>query len=540
MSRIVGRRSLRVKFAAVLCLVLGITGVLLASTLAGLYSYRRTIKTLGACLEELPHLAALLESLVHLAYPDGAAERPVNPPGAASLAARLSASERALEAYGHRLKTLAAARGESAGRRDEERWLREIEGALRELRELSQRSVDDGRVRLLPPEAVGPWGFPSGGHLAEPLARAIRPIGPLLRGAFSEVDHLVDESRQQYRNTLGLAWITGGLVLVSLLLFGRLFYRWLFWPIRVLHQGVLRVGRGDLSYRLDLPTGDEMEELAGSFNQMTQRLQAIYQDLERQVEERSRQLVRTERLASVGFLAAGVAHEINNPLASISLGAEALARRLKQVLPQADDPARYQDIWRCLDMIQSEAFRCKGITEKLLDFSRVGELKRVPTSLPSLVSDVIDVVRHLGRYREKHIVAEAATDVVAEVNPEEMKQVVLNLIVNALDSMDPGGKLEIRMYEEGPWAVLVFEDDGCGMTPDVLENIFEPFFTRRRSSRGTGLGLSITHRIVTQHQGEITAYSEGPGRGSRFTVRVPLKAAPPERGKEAPCGNRAA
>lgn len=531
------RLPLKLKFAAVLAIVLGISLVLLTSTLIGLYSYRRTVKELGTRIDELPLAAALLESVVYLVHPElapaggGASEG--RPP---SLEERLQAVDDALAAYRRRLDQLVREHGVS--RPEVRESLSQIDEALRQLRSATREAEKIQGVRLLPPELVPePAPGPGEEDAQEPLALALRSIGPLLRAAFADVDRMADDARRLYRNTLRLSWISGTLVLITLLGFARLFYRWVFSPIRALHHGVRRVAEGDLDYRVKLETGDEMEELARSFNEMTERLQAIYRDLERQVEERSRQLVRTERLASVGFLAAGVAHEINNPLASISLGAEALARRLKSVLGEEGNGS-YQDVWRCLEMIQSEAFRCKGITEKLLDFSRAGERSRVRAELGGLVADVIDIVQHLGRYREKRIVLNCSEPVFAEVNPEEIKQVALNLIVNALDSMESGGTLRIDVHRDGTEAVLVFEDDGCGMTPEVLENIFEPFFTRKKSGRGTGLGLSITHRIVTQHDGEICAHSDGPGKGSRFTVRLPIAAEATDR--EVESGKRAA
>jgi signal transduction histidine kinase len=113
--------------------------------------------------------------------------------------------------------------------------------------------------------------------------------------------------------------------------------------------------------------------------------------------------------------------------------------------------------------------------------------------------------------------------VLALVDPQEIKQVVLNLVVNALDSMEPGGTLRIEVRQRHGQAELVFDDDGCGMPAEVLENIFEPFFTRRKVGKGTGLGLSITHNIVIQHGGEIAATSPGEGKGSTFTVRLPVR-----------------
>jgi signal transduction histidine kinase len=178
-----------------------------------------------------------------------------------------------------------------------------------------------------------------------------------------------------------------------------------------------------------------------------------------------------------------------------------------------------------LRMIQSEAFRCKGITEKLLDFSRIGEVKHQDTDLRELTSGVIEMVRHLGKYQDRKVVLIGAAEsppILAAVNVQEIKQVVLNLITNALDSLDTGGTLEIQLSQSGDKAELLFTDNGCGMTEEVLAHLFEPFFTRKRGGQGTGLGLSIVYRIVTDHGGQIDAESDGPGRGSRFKVTLPL------------------
>jgi signal transduction histidine kinase len=175
-----------------------------------------------------------------------------------------------------------------------------------------------------------------------------------------------------------------------------------------------------------------------------------------------------------------------------------------------------------LQMIQSEAFRCKGITEKLLDFSRIGEVKRQNADLREVVSGVIEMVRHLGKYQDCHIELLGSEPIIAEVNVQEVKQVVLNLVTNALDSLDSGGTLQIQLQRSDDSAELMFSDNGCGMTEEVLAHLFEPFFTRRRGGQGTGLGLSIVYRIVADHGGQIEADSDGPGRGSRFRITLPL------------------
>ncbi|WZO95732.1 ATP-binding protein [Isosphaeraceae bacterium EP7] len=338
-------------------------------------------------------------------------------------------------------------------------------------------------------------------------------------------------SKRYYESSRVIVWASFVMVTAMLTALAALLHRWVLYPVRLLQRGVRRVARGSFDYTIDLRTGDEMQALAEAFNDMTARLRVTYEDLERQVHERSRQLVRSERLAGVGFLAAGVAHEINNPLASIAFCSEALESRLTPILGREADLADAKVVRNYLRMIQEEAFRCKSITEKLLDFSRCGEIQRQRTDLVGLVQGVVEMIRHMGKYRDKQVAFTPREAVVAHADAQEIKQVVLNLVVNALDSMEDGGTLKIDLRRSEGMAEMSFNDDGCGMPPEVLENIFEPFFTRRRVGKGTGLGLSITHRIVSQHHGEIHATSPGEGRGSTFTVRLPTRpedAAPAE------------
>jgi signal transduction histidine kinase len=291
-----------------------------------------------------------------------------------------------------------------------------------------------------------------------------------------------------------------------------------------------------------------MAELAEAMNQMTEQFETIRDDLDRQVQQRTREVVRTERLASVGFLAAGVAHEINNPLASIAMCAESMQRRMRPLWEIAEDrslrdeeeesksgsqtcspslpPEVVQVVRRYLDMIEQEAFRCKGITERLLDFSRAEKRTRERTDLVSLIFSMVEMMGQLSKYRDRQVRFDMPESVHAWVNPQEIKQVVLNLLTNALDSMSPGGTVWVRLRTESGLAVLVFEDNGCGMEPEVLQNVFEPFFTKRKQGQGTGLGLSISHRIVSDHHGEIEAFSDGPGRGATFRVKLPLEESP--------------
>jgi signal transduction histidine kinase len=351
-----------------------------------------------------------------------------------------------------------------------------------------------------------------------------------------QLDSYIDESRRHYQVALWIIVPASAIGLLSMAGLMRSFYGWVFNPIRDLGAGVERVAQGEFSHRIEVTSGDEMEDLATAFNEMMQRLADLYTDLARQVNERSRQLVRSERLASVGYLAAGVAHEINNPLHSIALFSEALEKRLIDLLRALRLSPNWQGelevISRYLRMIQEEAFRCKKITERLLEFSRPGERKRESTDLVALVQSVVESVQVLPHGKGKSITLEAATERVpggkirAMINAEEVRSVLLNLAINALESMEDGGVLRIVVAQKAGLAELRFTDTGCGMTEEVLENIFEPFFTRSRTGKGTGLGLTISHRIIQQHGGDIEATSPGPNQGSTFIVRLPITAEP--------------
>ncbi len=324
-------------------------------------------------------------------------------------------------------------------------------------------------------------------------------------------------------------WIAGssGVVLLLFLCLLRYGYTSIFAPLRQLHRGARRVAQGDFDYRVKLKrinTDDEIHELADAFNRMTDRFQEITGDLDRQVQERCQQLVRSERLAGIGFLAAGVAHEINNPLSAIAMAAESLDGRSDELfvdVPEADRKL----VQQYLSMIQRESFRCQQITRRLLDFARGQEDVRAEFDLTGTIIEVLEMVGHMSKYKNRNITLQHVGPVRIEGNGPEIKQVVLNLVANALEAMDDGGTLDISMTEQTDAVIVTFKDDGCGMTADVIAHLFEPFFTKRKSGKGTGLGLSITHRIVADHRGTIEATSQGPGKGSTFRVRIPRQSA---------------
>jgi signal transduction histidine kinase len=506
------RWRIRHKLMLGLGLVVGIIALLLGGTLYGMASFRSNMKSIEGKLNELEKAMAFRLSIKPL-------ENAINSTTEADKwEQQIHQATRELEGYQQALRETVQREPDSSF---EETQL--VEHLSTQLTNLEQHVQQESQR----PMVVVGFGGTGSDKANENIQKDVEALGTTCDYLVDTINgYLKDSSttnRRTYQNCLWFVFTTGlvGVLLLCGLL--RFFYEWTYDPIRHLEAGAVRLAQGDFEHCIDVHSGDELEDLAGAFNSMTQRLREMYGDLARQVNERSRQLVRSERLASVGFLAAGVAHEINNPLASIAFCSEALEHRLASAL--AGSPDNAEVVTKYLKMIQQEAFRCKAITQRLLEFSRGGERRREPTDLAEVIQSVVEMVQHLQNCKGKHIVFDNPGRLVASVNGQEIKSVVLNLVVNALDSMDDGGTLTIALSQRDGMAEMVFRDTGCGMPPEVLENIFEPFFTRSRTGKGTGLGLSISHRIISQHGGEIEATSRGLNQGSTFRVRLPLQPA---------------
>jgi len=346
---------------------------------------------------------------------------------------------------------------------------------------------------------------------------------PAVAAELEGLNEFSENVKNRYRTLFSLTIFSGITSLILLTVLIRLGYVWIFQPLSILIDGSRLIASGRFQHRIKLNTKDEMSELAKAMNEMTERFQAICADLDRQIRIRSQEAIRNERLASVGFLAAGVAHEINNPLASIAMCSESLENRLEPLLRESKMPGHGEDIvHKYLKMIQTEAFRCKTITEKLLDFSRTEKSNREKTDLSALIYGMVEMLAHHGDYRDKEVCLSLPESLYATVNPQEMKQVVVNLLTNSLDSIPQGGVVRVKLYEKKGVAHLTVEDNGCGMSAEVLQNVFEPFYTRKKQGQGTGLGLSITHRIISDHAGRIEASSPGVGKGATFRIEIPI------------------
>ncbi len=525
-------------------LVLAMVGTLAASSLWAILSYREVVNDLDRNLRLVPQRHALIESLADLHEP----LLPLPDKFNGRLARqqmfedRLHAAEAQLADELVKLRNLSAAEYPSTFEIAQTR-LWEIDNGLQELRELlpdlgDSKKADETVARLMIKVAV-----------LSDIAMGMPEFGTGLTG-------LLRSARETY--WASFLWVTISTALVVLLLGGVVVggYRWIFKPWAKLIEGTSRVAQGKFEYRLRLNTNDEFAELADSFNRMTARFVEIRDDLDRQVHERTEQILRQERLAGLGFLAAGIAHEINNPLTAIRWTSESLLARI-ETLCKAAAPQDRALADNYLKMIQSEAARCQQITAKLLDFARSEGGQRSRNDLTLIIQEVIKLVRAMSKYHQCSIVFERTAPCILEVDGNEMKQVVLNLVANALDAMATpaiadrrvrlaapqsvdlkkpadripessdqiaSGRLDIRLQEFTDHIEVEFQDTGCGMTPEVLRNIFVPFYTTKPSGQGTGLGLPISHRIVADHDGRLAASSDGLGRGSTFRLSLPRSA----------------
>ncbi|MBI3455417.1 MAG: HAMP domain-containing protein [Candidatus Rokubacteria bacterium] len=303
-------------------------------------------------------------------------------------------------------------------------------------------------------------------------------------------------------------------------------------PIRALIQGARAVGRGNLAQRIHLGRRDEIGQLAEEFNRMAENLETAHQELLHEAEERLRlegEVQQAQKLAAVGMLAAEVAHEVGTPLNVISGRAEALQR----LIPQ-DDPGR-----RHLDVILKQTERITGIFRALLDYTRPRRPVLRAEGLLPLLARVVDLLA--SRCRAKGVRIQLDLPVILPAvlgDADQLQQVLLNVLLNALDASPPEGIVRvtegpepvlptegrvglIRGKAEAPCLAIHIVDHGSGMTGDQLAHVFEPFFSTKGRGQGTGLGLPIVEEIVRAHRGEVEMLSI-PGRGSEVIVRLPL------------------
>jgi two-component system NtrC family sensor kinase len=280
-------------------------------------------------------------------------------------------------------------------------------------------------------------------------------------------------------------------------------------PITGLVEANRRLAQGDMTVRVQPYGSGELAELGQSFNKLAETLDSTQQEL-----------LHKERLASMGQLAAGVAHEINNPLGTILLFSEMLYKETSQ-----DDPRRND-----LKMIVDETNRCKNIVADLLNFSRQQEVLAQDMDVNDLICNVVEVVEHQPIFEGLNFVKHLAPDLPAiQADPAQLKQVFVNLFNNAAEATGDGGTITISTRPiDSSFIEIKVSDTGCGIPEENLGKLFTPFFTTKALGKGTGLGLSIVYGIIKMHKGQITVQSEVGGvasqpSGTTFTITLPVK-----------------
>jgi two-component system NtrC family sensor kinase len=307
-------------------------------------------------------------------------------------------------------------------------------------------------------------------------------------------------------------------------------------PVRRLTEGTRHVAEGELNYSLPVSSDDELGSLAASFNRMTEQLKKAQEEnqqwtrtLEERVQEKTgelerayHRLVQSEKMASLGKLAAVVAHEINNPLAGILTYSKLVSRLVDKGL---EDERRRAEAKSDLQQIEGESKRCGAIVKNLLTFARQAPLVPQENDLGGIVQRCLLLVGHQCELQQVEVESQIEPKMPSiHCDSAQIQQVLLALLMNAVEAMPHGGRLKVEAAynAERREAQIVVSDDGMGIPEEVLPHIFEPFFTTKAESKGVGLGLAVAFGIVQQHGGKI-AVSSTPQKGTTFTVTLPEK-----------------
>lgn len=372
------------------------------------------------------------------------------------------------------------------------------------------------RVRLALDAAAAPLaaGAPLG-DLARPIDEALHHATVLIRAIEDETREIGDHLERRSADVAQFVVLLGLVSVATLAGMAWLLLRRVLRPVRELREAAIRLGRGELGTHVPVHHADELGDLALTFRAMAQKVRSSHDELERRVEERSREVLRTAHLAQLGTLAAGIAHEINNPLASIVAGTDGLLRELDH--SGRDDPPTRD----YLQLLRKEAMRARDITVRLLRFARQEGARREPVALAAELQEVAALFAHQladAGVLLRIVGADLAPLVLGD--PAELRQVLFNLLRNALDASPRGGTITASFATDVDEVVLRIADEGPGIPAELQDRVFEPFFTTKEPGRGTGLGLSIVHRIVTSHGGRVHAGNGS--RGAVLAVHLPI------------------
>ncbi len=337
--------------------------------------------------------------------------------------------------------------------------------------------------------------------------------------------------------------VTSGILLIAILVIAYI-VGFVIKPVKILLNATDKISRGDLTHNVNIDIGDEIGQLAKTFNKMVDSLRQSRNEIEEynrtleqkivqrtlELEEAQTQLLQSEKMSAIGQLAAGVAHELNNPLGGILGYAQIALEKMKKV--DAVNPIRAElaNYERYLTEIEKQARRCKNIVQNLLRFSRLP--RRVEFEMVDInrvITDTATFVEHQMHMNQIDLKLELSSRLPSvSGNAGQLQQVFTNLIINAMHASSPGSEIRIKtqsspaLGEFGGAVEVQFVDQGCGIPKENIKKIFEPFFTTKELGKGTGLGLSVSYGIIRDHSGEIRVMSTV-GKGSIFTVVIPLQ-----------------
>lgn len=281
-------------------------------------------------------------------------------------------------------------------------------------------------------------------------------------------------------------------------------------PIKHLVSASGRLAEGDLDYRVAIKSKDEIGELGETFNLMAHSIQESNRKLREQTQKK---LMDSEKLATIGRLAAGVAHEINNPLTAVMT----FSHLLLEDTPEND--RKREDI----HLIITETTRCRDIVKKLLDFSRARSPEKALASVNSIIERTLSILRTQSLFQNIQITEHLSEDLPdITIDPDQIQQVITNMLINGAEAMPDGGKLTIStdLVQDGAFIQLKISDTGCGISEPDTSKLFDPFYTTKEM--GTGLGLSVSYGIVRAHDGSIGVESTE-GKGTTFVVQLPVR-----------------